>query len=106
LADREVAFNQQINAIIPTDVDSRFLYAQVLVGKRLLQRASTDGMKGMVSKSRLEQVRLLTPPITLQREFACRISSVEKLKAAHRASLAEMDGLFASLQHRAFRGAL
>jgi type I restriction enzyme S subunit len=31
---------------------------------------------------------------------------VEKLKAAHRASLAEMDALFASLQHRAFRGEL
>ena len=28
----------------------------------------------------------------------------EKLKTAHRASLAELDALFASLQHRAFRG--
>jgi type I restriction enzyme S subunit len=31
---------------------------------------------------------------------------VEKLKAAHGASLAEIDALFASLQHRAFRGEL
>ena len=46
------------------------------------------------------------PPHELQREFARRVAAVEKLKAAHRASLAEMDALFASLQHRAFRGEL
>jgi type I restriction enzyme, S subunit len=46
------------------------------------------------------------PPIELQREFARRVQAVEKLKAAQRASLAEMDALFASLQHRAFRGEL
>jgi type I restriction enzyme S subunit len=31
---------------------------------------------------------------------------VEKLKTAQRASLAELDALFATLQHRAFRGEL
>jgi type I restriction enzyme S subunit len=46
------------------------------------------------------------PPISLQREFARRVTAVETLKTAHRASLAELDALFASLQHRAFRGEL
>ena len=46
------------------------------------------------------------PPLELQREFARRVAAVEKLKTAHRASLAEMDALFAALQHRAFRGEL
>ena len=46
------------------------------------------------------------PPIELQREFARRVHAVEKLKTAQRASLAELDALFASLQHRAFRGEL
>jgi type I restriction enzyme S subunit len=46
------------------------------------------------------------PPIELQREFARRITAVETLKTAHRASLAELDALFATLQHRAFRGEL
>ncbi len=44
--------------------------------------------------------------IPLQREFARRVSAVEKLKTAQRAALAELDALFASLQHRAFRGEL
>jgi type I restriction enzyme S subunit len=49
---------------------------------------------------------LILPPIKLQREFARRVTAVEALKTAHRASLAELDALFATLQHRAFRGEL
>jgi len=46
------------------------------------------------------------PPLPLQREFVRRVAAVERLKAVQRASLAELDALFASLQDRAFRGAL
>ncbi len=46
------------------------------------------------------------PPIELQREFARRVQAVEKLKLTQRASLAELGALFATLQHRAFRGEL
>ena len=104
ITDRDVAFNQQINALVPHDADSHFLYAQLLVGKRLVQQASTSAMKGMVSKSRFEGIMLMCPPMPLQRKFASRVVSVEKLRTTHRASLAELDALFAALQHRAFRG--
>jgi type I restriction enzyme S subunit len=106
MTDREVAFNQQINAFIPDKEDAHFIYAQMIVGKRLIQEASTAGMKGMVSKGRFEQILFPLPPISLQREFARRVTAVEKLKTAQRAALAELDALFASLQHRAFRGEL
>jgi type I restriction enzyme, S subunit len=46
------------------------------------------------------------PPLSLQQQLAACLSDVERLKAAHRSSLAELDCLFASLQHRAFRGEL
>jgi len=52
------------------------------------------------------ELSLPLPPIDLQREFARRVAAVEKLKTAQRAALAELDALFASLQHRAFRGEL
>jgi type I restriction enzyme S subunit len=42
----------------------------------------------------------------VQREFALRVTAVEALKTAQRASLVELDALFATLQHRAFHGAL
>ena len=54
----------------------------------------------------LRALAIPLPPIKLQREFAPRVTAVERLKTAHRASLAELDALFATLQHRAFRGEL
>jgi len=59
-----------------------------------------------ISQEKVFGIRTIVPPLSLQREFAGRVAAVEKLKAAQRASLAELDELFASLQHRAFRGEL
>ncbi|WP_446045312.1 restriction endonuclease subunit S [Streptomyces olivaceus] len=44
------------------------------------------------------------PEISLQREFVERTLQVRKLQASHVRSLAALDQLFASLQHRAFSG--
>jgi type I restriction enzyme, S subunit len=52
------------------------------------------------------EIAIPLPPVELQREFALRIESIERLKLVHRASLDQLDGLVASLQHRAFRGEL
>ena len=106
MADREVAFNQQINAFIPVELDAHFAYAQIVVGKKLIQAASTNGMKGMVSKSRFEAIEFMVPPLPLQQTFATRIAAIEALKTTHRRALAALDALFASLQQRAFTGAL
>jgi type I restriction enzyme S subunit len=46
------------------------------------------------------------PPLDLQRQFARRVEAVEDMKRRERSSLTSLDGLFASLQHRAFRGEL
>jgi type I restriction enzyme S subunit len=54
----------------------------------------------------VKRLKYIAPPLDLQREFARRVAAVEKLKTAQRAALTELDALFASLQHRAFRGEL
>jgi type I restriction enzyme S subunit len=46
------------------------------------------------------------PPIDHQKEFAQRIAGVELHRAVHDRSRLELDALFASVQHRAFRGEL
>ena len=56
--------------------------------------------------TQLRQFPLLLPPVALQQTFATRLQAIETLKATHRAALAKSDALFASLQHRAFSGAL
>jgi type I restriction enzyme S subunit len=76
-------------------------------GKRYFLRSAkqTTGIAS-INMTQLRKFPLLIPPIELQREFARSVVAVEKLKATHRASLAELDALFAALQHRAFRGEL
>lgn len=106
MTNREVAFNQQINALVPDQIDIVFLYWQLKFGKALVQEASTKGMKGLVSKSRLEAVQLISPPLELQLQYRETVSGLMSLQAKHRSHLAQLDALFASLQHRAFRGEL
>ncbi|MBW4626290.1 MAG: restriction endonuclease subunit S [Brasilonema octagenarum HA4186-MV1] len=71
----------------------------------LKQAKQTTGI-ATINMTQLRGFPLLIPPLTLQQEFARRVEAVEKLKTAHCASLSELDALFASLQHRAFRGEL
>jgi type I restriction enzyme S subunit len=107
MADREVTFNQQINALIPQDIsDTCFLYAQFLVGKRLVQQASTSSMKGMVNKSKFEDITFIWPPQKQRHEFGERFQLLNALRDKQLISETKLDSLFASLQHRAFRGEL
>ena len=107
VADREVAFNQQINAFVPGEcITLWFAFGIFWVGKRLVESASTNSMKGMVSKSAFSAISIPIPPISLQRPFAAIVESVEHQKADQRGHLAELDTLFACLQSRAFRGDL
>jgi type I restriction enzyme S subunit len=75
---------------------------RLLVAK--IESLGRHALVNNVALSDLKHLPLVHPPIDLQREFARRVAAVEKLKAAQRAALAELDALFASLQHRAFRG--
>jgi type I restriction enzyme S subunit len=59
-----------------------------------------------INMTQLRDFPLILPPIDLQRAFASRVVETDKIKAHHRAHLAKLDALFASLQHRAFRGEL
>lgn len=54
----------------------------------------------------ISEAMVPVPPLPLQGDFAQRVAAVERVKSAQRRSLAELDALFASLQHRAFRGEL
>ena len=105
--DRPAAFNQQINAVLPgPSVLPEFLFHQLRVGQRLVQRASTNSMKGMVSKSALAAVEILIPPIRDQRVFVESVEGIGQVRLACSQSLVATDALLASLQQRAFRGEL
>jgi type I restriction enzyme S subunit len=66
----------------------------------------SSGSMPNISKGRLLELDIELPPLSLQQIYSTRIQSIEALKATNRTALAELDTLFASLQHRAFRGDL
>ena len=108
--DREFSIYVSVCLIKPRKevVDPYFLAAAM--GTSAVKRQADNRIKGIgVPDLHLDQIQnflIPLPPLSLQRHFATIVESVERQKAAQRAHLAELDALFASLQHRAFRGEL
>ena len=75
---------------------------------KLMLRGMCKSIIGManINATEIQAMKIAVPPLALQQTFATRFQAVESLKATHRAALAELDALFASLQHRAFAGQL
>lgn len=101
--------NQDLKALLPVEpIEVQFLAnclrAQAGYVLGLVSEAG-HGTKRLDSEA-LGQIHVLCPPIEKQREFVARVNAVGSLQAAHRASLTHLEALFASLQHRAFRGEL
>ena len=104
----EMNCNQAVAILRPNHrVVGRFLLAWLQgAAQQQITSAEVTGTITNLSLSQIRAMRLDLPPVPVQQTFARRVAAVEKLMATHRASLAEMDALFASLQHRAFRGEL
>ena len=95
--------------ISPERIERAFLqhvWNSSAVRKQVESVARTTNGTFKVNQPSLEGIPFVSPPIPMQRDFARRVTAVERMKTAHRASLAELDALFATLQHRAFRGEL
>ena len=93
----------------PAKLTALYLYHYLgneRVKQKCVQPYITQSTISGINQSNLERVPVIVPPIPLQREFARRVTAVEALKTAQRASLSELDALFATLQQRAFRGEL
>ena len=87
-------------------IDSVFLKFILDASVAKLSQASSGSSQKNLLLSQLRSFRIYLPPLSLQQEFARRIESIEQLKTTHRESLDQLDSLFVSLQHRAFRGEL
>lgn len=76
------------------------------VMRSALYKTSGSSAQQAIYLKDLKNLPVILPPIQLQHQFAEHVAAIEQLKLAHRKSLSELDALFASLQHRAFRGEL
>ena len=102
IADRRVAFNQQINAVIPQKYDVLFLYVMLQISKDYLVEEINMALKGILSKSKLEEKEFIVPPMELQERFSAFVGQVNRAKVAVQEALGETQILFDSLMQQYF----
>ncbi|WP_370578246.1 restriction endonuclease subunit S [Snodgrassella alvi] len=95
LTDREVCFNQQINAIQPSSlVNSIFLYWLIKTTKSYIEEKTPGVLKFILSKSKFENLIFIFPPISAQTQFAEKIEAIEQQKALINQSITDTQLLF------------
>lgn len=94
----------------PIIVEPLFVWALFQTGRiryEIGRRATgTSGSMKNISQEKVLGIKTIVPPLANQREFAQRLDAAKRLKLAQVDASAGLDSLFASLQHRAFRGEL
>jgi type I restriction enzyme, S subunit len=102
--------SQNFNKISPDLQKVTATYLTFCINSSIVQnqidQQITDTVRTFLSLTKLKTVKIPLPPLDLQQKFTQRVNVIEKLKTTHQKSLIELDALFASLQHRAFRGEL
>ncbi len=92
----------------PKEFTSLFLFS--LMSSEAMKRKLNELAWGVtmpnLNRTMIEGLAVPLPPLPLQQKFAVIVESIERQKSTQRAHLAELDALFAALQHRAFRGEL
>lgn len=89
------------SALVP-----QFLYAFLDLYMSELRKQAIGGVIKYIKLPYLTDAVVQLPSEEWQREFTRRMATGRTLRTIHLASLAELDALFASLQHRAFRSEL
>ena len=102
VTDRRVAFNQQINAIVPNQYNTLFLYTMLQISKDYLVEDINMALKGILSKSKLEEKIFIVPPLELQNQFADFVKQVDKSKVVVQKALNETQTLFDSQMQEYF----
>jgi type I restriction enzyme S subunit len=108
--DREFSIYVSVCLIKPNKELINPFYLSAALGSSAVKKQADSRIKGIgVPDLHLDQIqKFLIPLPTMedQQRFSRRVKSVEKLKSEYNSAIVELDALFASLQHRAFRGEL
>ena len=102
VANRKVAFNQQINAIVPNKDSNIFIYWLMVLSKKYIQGTVNMSLKGILSKGKLSELYFPFPPIELQHKFEKNAIVIDKSKLAVKKSLEELEVLKKSLMQKYF----
>lgn len=102
VTDRRVAFNQQINAIIPKQDDVLYLYWLMKLSKPIIHGTINMALKGILSKGQLLEMVFPFPPLELQNQFSVFANRTENAKTSTTHSLEKLYILKKSLMQHYF----
>lgn len=100
--------NQHLSILRTRAVMPRYLSAFLAspAGQRVVMGRNKQGVKAGLNFDDIRSFRIPVPPDSLQHDFVTMTEEVGRQRLIHHQSLKEIDCLFSSLQHRAFRGEL
>lgn len=102
IVDRRVAFNQQINAVVPNNDQVVYLYWMMLLSKPYIHSTINMALKGILSKGQLSEMEFPFPPLELQREFVAFAEQTEKSKSTIQQSLEKLETMKKALMQEYF----
>ncbi len=102
--------NQHVMIVRPTSALNPLFLESLLLNPsmkaKLLKVGGAGATREAITKADAEELEVIMPPKSLQQEFSTRKESLHSLQRNGESGLADLNALFASLQHRAFAGQL
>jgi type I restriction enzyme, S subunit len=87
-------------------VTTEYVQSWMSFVQRKLEDDAPEFAQKNINLAILRELEIPVPPMTLQADFASCIGEIDRLRTTYRGHLGKLNALFASLQHRAFRGEL
>lgn len=81
ITDRSVAFNQQINALVPNSSDAWYLYYLLQMIRPKIHEITNKALKCILSKGALSTITVIDPDRELQNAFSEKAQQSDKAKA-------------------------
>lgn len=90
--------------MVPEFLTSAFSYAESL--QKQIQLNSPGGSYSFLSTSKLGSIKIIVPPLALQKQYLWKISQIENMSGHQKCALLEINTLFDALMSKAFTGDL
>ena len=98
LSLKSLAFNQQINAIVPNEnIYNQFLFYVIQVQQKQIENLASFTTVPIVSKAKFSTVKIPLPPLPVQQKIASILSAIDEKIQAEEAKEKALEDLFRSL---------
>ena len=103
IVDRQVAFNQQINALVPQKYETMMLYYLLQLIRPQVHEAANSALKCILNKGTLGAIRTIVPDRNLQKTFTSLVEQSDKSKFEAQQTLKELTDAQKALMKRLFQ---